>query len=187
MGKSNRLSWLKKPRFFIPFGIIVLISAAAVMAILNLNSPAVGTVTTSNTSNVSAEKTQQPDKKYKGRYFSFTYPSSFESRPVQNQPGYLDNVSFVGASPHDVFINIGLFKASISTDSGVGFRKDRPQEYKVVPTGPSSIVFSKNDGKEYTGFIQHGGYELTVSVTTIANSDLASIYNAITQSLQWKV
>ena len=188
MGKLKRLSFLRKPKLFLPLAIFLLLTAAFALGIHNLNSPAVGTVTTPNANSASLiNQAPSADKTYSNKYLSFRYPGGFESRAVQKQPGYLDSISFVSSSPHDKIVNIALFNASLSNDSGVGFRKDRPQEYKIVASSASAIVFSKNDGTEYTGFIQHGSYELTISITTVSPGDLSAVYGTISQSLQWKL
>ena len=187
MGKLNSLSVIKKPKVFLPLAFLILIAAAFALAVHNLNSPAVGTVTTPNANSVATIKQETSDKTYSDKYLSFKYPGVFENRSVQKQPGYLDSISYINSSVHDQLINMALFRGSFSNDSGVSFRKDRPQEYKVEASSPLAIVFSKNDGMEYTGFIQHGGYELTISVTAVSPRNLSSIYDTIAQSLQWKV
>lgn len=124
------------------------------MAIRNLNSPAEGTITQNNFNNRTQDDAHQP-KQYSDKYISFTYPDSYTVTSAKTSKGVLDAVSLVASQYHNAYVSIGIVKESLAADSGVTYRSQHPELYKLVSSSPSSVVYTKNDNQEYTGFIEH--------------------------------
>jgi hypothetical protein len=181
----GKLKSLKHPKVFIPLIIILLIIAAFVSAIVHLNSPAEGTVI--NSPQNDSQNNSQADaanQNYSDSTLSFQYPGKFEVKPAQANPGYIDTISLITKQRHDEFVSIGVYKSTLANDSGVRFRTDRPQEYKVVSSTSGEMVFSKNDSREYTGFLQRGENVVSISFTSVSANDMARDYNTVSNSVQ---
>ena len=183
----GKLKSLKRPKVFIPLLIALLLITALVSAIVNLNSPAEGTII--NSSQNDSQNSPSPDsanKNYSDASLSFQYPGKFEVNPAQNNTGYIDGVSLVTRQPHDEYLSIGVYKGTFANDSSIRFRKDRPQDYKVESSAENSVVFSKSDSREYTGFLQRGDTMVSISFTSAGAQDLSADYQTVAASLQLK-
>jgi hypothetical protein len=188
MRGSQKLSKLRRPKVFLPLLISLLIAVILVMAVRNLNSPAEGTVTTplgdtsqSNLKNVPTTQT------YSDELITFKYPSvySVQDSSTTNKP-YLDTITLASKSPRDKFIAISVAKEELASDSGLNYRKQHPDLYKVESSEPDSVVFSKQDGMEYTGYIAHGLNVIAVSFTSVSKADFSNGYKQIADSLSWQ-
>ena len=187
LGKSKPKSRLKNPKIMAPVVIVLLVIAAFGLAVRNMNSPAEGTVTTPLNDNVaSAAKPQLVDKTYSGTALNFKYPAKFQINPSTKSAGYLDSVMLIQTDRRDEYAAIGVTHGTLTSDSGVSYRRLHSNLYKSVSSTATSAVFTKSDNTEYTGFIQHDGLIASISLTSVSPGDLSSDYNTIAESLQWK-
>lgn len=173
----------------VPLLIVALIAAAIIMAMRNLNSPAVGTVTTpgAKPATGSAQPASSTDKSYSDKSITFEYPANFYVAAPQSNSGFIDIAKLISARRHDQFASISLFEGSINDNPGVTYRRQSPRLYRMVSDTPDSIVFAKTDGSEYTGFLQRGKYEASVSFTSDSPIDLSQDYKLVANSLQLKI
>jgi hypothetical protein len=186
MGKFSRLDGFKRPKVFIPLILALLLVAAVVLAIRNMNGPAEGTVTTPLNDDPAVIKGRPSSKSFNDKVISFDYPSEYQVTSSDKVPGRVDVIDLVKTNPHDQSIAISVTEGSLNTDSGVSYRRLHPELYKNVSISPLNQVFSKSDGTEYTGFIQYGGRVIAISLTSVSKKDLSQDYNLIAGSLQWK-
>jgi hypothetical protein len=180
----GRLSFIKRPKAIIPLVIAILLAAALVSAVRNLNSPAQGTVTQNNIDN--AARINSGPQKYSDKYISFTYPGGFEVSPAEKGGSYVDVVNLISSQRRDRYAAIGVVRESLDSDSGVVYRRLHPELYKTVPAPAGSLVFAKDDNTEYTGFIEHAGQVISISFTSVAPRDMSGDYRTIAGSLAWK-
>jgi hypothetical protein len=169
---------------FIPLIIALLIIAAFVSAIVNLNSPADGTVINSPDNNDLNNSQPAAVKNYSDSTISFRYPGKFDVKPPQPSDGFIDTVSLITKQRHDEYVSIGVYKSTFQNDSGIRFRTDRPGEYKVIASASGEIVFSKTDQLEYTGFFQRGDKIVSVSFTSAGPQDMSDDFDVVAGSLQ---
>lgn len=168
----------------VPLVIVILIGAAVFSAVRNLNAPAQGTVVQNGTDAVS--NTQTPGtQSYSDSQISFSYPGKFELGTSQKSGGVLDEVNLISSARRDEYVAIAVAKGSLATDPSVSYRRDHPELYKTNISSGSSVVFSKLDSTELTGFIQHGGDVASISLTSVTAQDLSPDYVVIADSLQW--
>lgn len=183
MGKLNRLSWLKKPRLAIPLVIVILIIAAVVLAIMNMNEPAQGSI--NQTPQAAAEKTDpnaQPGA-YRGKYISFSYPARFKAVPDALNGSYLEVNEYHSTDGTGKLINIGVYKGDISTDGGVAYRRLNKKLYRENDSR-LGVEFTKVDGTEDTFFIEHNGLLATISATAAGGGLNGEAY-FVASSLKW--
>lgn len=179
---------IKQPKVFIPLIIILLIVAAFILAVRNLNAPAEGTInqTPSPTSEV-VDPYSNPGK-YSGKYISFSYPAHYKKIPSQKTGNYLETVSFFATNQTSKQISIGVLKESIEDDSGVNLRKLHPDTYHQQPrTQTGTIQFTSTaNGSERTAFVPHQDKVAVFSITAPAGWDLAEDMQTMLNSLHWK-
>jgi hypothetical protein len=183
----RRLSFLKRPKVFVPLLIILLVLAGFVSAIINLNSPAEGTVVNSGQdSSQGLQPASQANKQYSDNVLSFEYPGKFQVKPSQSSAGFIDTVNLIMSQRHDEYVSIGVYKSTFQNDSGIRFRNDRPDQYKKIKSTAAEEVFSKTDSLEYTGFIQIGDKVVSISFTSAGPKDMSSDYQLLANSLRLK-
>jgi hypothetical protein len=175
---------IKKPKVFVPVVILLLIAAAVGFAFKNMNSPAQGTVTTPLTDNPTSLKSTALYKKYSDKFISFQYPGSYQLNPSAKDSGSLDSVSLISTSPRDKFIAISVVNGSFANDSGMSFRRSHLDIYKIVSDTPAAVIFQKTDQTEYTGYLQKGGKDISISFTGVAAQDFSQDYQTIAGSIQ---
>jgi hypothetical protein len=183
----SRFRILKRPKVILSLVVILLVLTAIVTALRNLNSPAHGTVATQNTaSQPAATSSLKENKEYSGAAITFSFPSKFEISPSTKSPGYLDSVSLITSDRRDEYAAISVTKDTFDTDSGISYRRNHPDLYKTNLKSSNSIVFTKLDSTELTGFFQYGDKLASVSLTSVAGKDMSADYVVIADSLQWK-
>lgn len=178
------LSFLYKSKIRIAVLIIMLIITVVVVVVINLNSPAQGTITQNDYDNQSTIINSTP-KKYSDEYISFSYPGGYTAVQGQKSSGIIDAVDLTTRQGRVIYVSIGVMKESLDTDTGVSFRRQHPDLYRLVSSDKNSIVFSKTDGQEYTGFIQHDDMVASISFTSVARQDMTADYETIANSLKW--
>jgi hypothetical protein len=181
----GKLKSLKKPKTIVPIVITFLVIVVIISVVHNLNSPANGTITESNYDSISQIKNNSPQK-YSDDYISFTYPGTFEQTASEKSPGILSAVNLTIRKHRDEYVAIAVIKEALQSDSGLTYRHQHPDLYKVVSEKPNEVIYEKNDKTEYTGFIVHGNKTTSVSFTSVSPQDMSADYKAITDSLQWK-
>jgi hypothetical protein len=183
----SRFRVSKRPKVMVGVVILLLVMAAFVMALHNLNSPAQGTVTTQNTdSQPTATSGSKENKQYSGAAITFNYPSKFVIQTNPKSPGYLDSVNLITSGRRDEYAAMSVTKDTFDTDSGISYRRNHPDLYKTNLKSSNSIVFTKLDSTELTGFFQHGDMTASISLTSVSAKDLSADYVVIADSLQWK-
>lgn len=183
MGKLKRLSWLKSRRVMIPLLVIAMIIAAAVLAIHNLNSPAQGSINQIPLD--TAEKINpyiQPGS-YKGKYISFSYPAHYKAVPSRLSGSYLEVADYHSTDVSSKQISIGVYRGSITSDSGFIYRERHKEIYKESDSRLGS-EFLKLDGTEDTFFMEHNGLLTTVSATA-PYGGLSGEALFVASSLKW--
>jgi len=178
---------LKIPKVSIPLLIAILVIAAVATAIRNLNSPAQGTITTpiSDTS-ASQIKSRPAYKTYSDPVVSFNYPSIYDAEAGQKSSGYLDVIELRKTQQRTEFASIGVYPGSLANESGINYRRVHPELYKLAPTSDGSVLYSKTDSTEYTGFWQKGPDVVTISFTSVGAHDFTADYKMVADSLKLK-
>lgn len=179
------LVFLKRPRVFTPLLVILLVAAAMILAVRNLNSPAQGQIINPPSTE---SKTAQPPaaKSYQDDFISFNYPSSYDVQPSPKDKTSLDSVKLIDGRLRDRFAALALTRESLAGDSGLNYRKIHPELYKTVSSASQMAIFSKLDGTEYTGFVAHNDEVLSISLTAVSTTDLSGDYHQIADSLKWR-
>jgi hypothetical protein len=175
-------------KFILPFLAFLAAAALIALAVKNLGGPAEGSVAnTSTTENAVKSNAKTEPKKYDGQYISLSYPALYAAAPIQKSGGYLEIASLISTDHSGKYVSLGVLRETLSNDSGINYRKSRPQIYKVVSSSTDKIVFSgAAQGSEQTGFFAHNGLVTTVSVTANGSRDLKDDFNMIANSLAWK-
>jgi hypothetical protein len=183
-----RLSFIKRPRFFLPTLIVLGAITATILSIHNLNAPAVGTVTAPPPTKLDKVDTSSHPNNYDGKYISFTYPAHY--RTISNPPtgNYIETASFYATNQTSKQISVGIVKESIGDDGGVKLRRMEIGKYKEEPRTASGILIfsSTTDGSERTAFVPHADKVASISVTAPPGWDLTNDLETILTSLQWK-
>jgi hypothetical protein len=178
---------LKRPKVLFPLITALLIITALVMAIRTLNSPAEGTVTTQVADTAAGQPKSQPAyKTYSDAIVTFNYPGIYSAAAGQKSTGYLDSIELRKTQQRTEFANIGVYPGTLANESGISYRRGHPELYKPVTTGDGTIVYSKNDSTEYTGFLQKGNDIVTISFTAVGAHDFTDDYKMVADSLQLK-
>jgi len=171
-------------KILIPLITLVILIVLIVLFIRNLSSPAVGTL--SQTPPSQAEKTDPYAKpgNFNSKYLTFQYPAHFKSVPVKITGDYLEITAYSSTDNTSKQINVGVYKGSLSNDSGISYHQQHPELYKE-DTSRVGIEFIKLDGTENTFFLAHNGLIAAVSATAAyANLNGEAYY--VASSLQWK-
>jgi uncharacterized protein (UPF0333 family) len=178
----------KKPsKALIPLIILLIIAAAIFLLVKNMNGPAEGSVSTVSPTAADKQLAQASPSKYDDKYLSFTYPSGYKVVTSQKTGSFLDVVALTNSDHSGKYAAIGVVRESLSNDSGINYRVNHPDLYKLVSKTPDSIVFrGTQSSAEQTGFIAHNGLVVSVSLTANGNKDLSQDYDTIVKSLQWK-
>jgi len=178
---------LKRPKVLFPLIAAILIIMILALAIRTLNSPAEGTVTTQVSDTSASQIKSSPDiKTYSDPVVSFNYPSVYTAQTGQKNSGYLDVIELRKVRQRTEFASIGIYPGSLANESGINYRRNNPQLYKLVPTSDGTTVYVKNDSTEYTGFLQKGSDVVTVSFTSVGAHDFAADYKMVAGSLNLK-
>jgi hypothetical protein len=88
MGISKRFRFLKRPKFIIPLVMAILIVAALVSTIRNLNAPAVGSFNQTPPSEGEIIDPYGQTGIYTGEHISFKYPAHYKSVPAKLSGDY---------------------------------------------------------------------------------------------------
>src|SRR5579884_4273435 len=179
----RKLKRFTRPKVLLPTLIIAAIIAAAVSAILNLNSPAQGTIVTPDIGSKQLAKQDTSNKHYSDNVINFDYPYNFQVSPTQKQNGYLDAVNLITTQRQDEYVSIGVYQGDISSDSGVSYRRSHPDLYSLITDAANQKVYQKTDKTEYTGFIQKAQDVITISFTSVAPKDMSGEYQTIANSI----
>jgi len=170
-----------------PLVTALVIIIAAVMAVRTLNSPAEGTVTTPVSDTTAGQPKNQPAyKTYSDAVVTFNYPTVYMTQSGDKSSGYKDVVELRKTRQRTEFGSVGVYAGDILTDSGVNLRRTHPELYKSISTDDDSLVYTKQDSTEYTGFIQKGSDVVTVSFNSVGPHDFAADYKLVAGSLQLK-
>lgn len=180
------MRYLRRPKVVLPLVAGILAAILIFIAIHNMNSPAEGTVTQNNFDNLNQTTPDRSPKHYSDQFISFSYPSGYEMAPADKSTGLLDMVNLISSNRRDKYVAIGVVKETLDSDSGVNYRRLHPDIYKTVGQNPTSVVYSKLDSTEYTGFIAHGDKVASISFTSVSPQALEPDYKIIAGSLQFK-
>jgi len=162
------------------------ILAAIALFVINMNSPAVGTVSDTAPQDPPKKQAAAPGR-YSDSYISFSYPAAFKINPSQKGANYLSVVSLVNTDHSGKYIAISVVRESLANDSGLNHRKSHPETYRLESSSSDRAVFtSAQNGSEKTGYIAHGGLVASVSITSAGVKDLNTDFGHIVNSLQWK-
>src|SRR3954454_23868209 len=93
MGRSSRFSSLKRPKVFVPLLVVLILISAAILAVHNLNAPAVGQISQQPPAKAERIDPYANPGSYAGKYLSFTYPAHYKVVPSQKTGALLDVVS----------------------------------------------------------------------------------------------
>jgi hypothetical protein len=175
-------------KIFVSLLIVFVIIAVVFLTFKNMNAPAEGTIAQTPPSKQAIQDPYSNPTKYNGKYIRFTYPAHFKKIPSQLSGSYLEVDEFSGTDFSAKHLTIGVMPGSLSSDSAVTYRKQRPEIYKALPESRYGIGFTSSaNGSEETAFTQHGNLVASVSETTPAqNVDLSSDVQGILTSMQWK-
>jgi hypothetical protein len=183
MGTLKRLSFLRRPKVFIPLVVGLFLISLVILAIKNLNTPAVGSV--SQTPPTQAAKTDpySSSGSFSGKYVSFQYPAHYKTVPTKLSGGYLEVVEYHTTDISGKQINIGVSPGSVSDNSGVIFRRQHKELYQENDSR-GWVEFTKLDGTEETFFISHNSLLASVSLTA-PYKDQSGDALFVASSLRW--
>jgi hypothetical protein len=177
----------RKLKLLVPLGILILLITAVALFIKNMNGPAQGSIIAASANPAAIKPTTAQQQKYDGKFISFTMPEHYKIVPSQQSSGYLEIVSLDNTDHSGKYVSIGVLKEALANDSGISYRKSHPELYKLISSSADKIVFQGTSAAaEYTGFIAHGNYVSTISVTANGRRELTKDFNTIVNSLDWK-
>lgn len=179
-----RFGFFKKPKFWVPLVIILVVILATVGIIRNMNQPAVGSISQQPTTDaVKADPYSQPGK-YSGKYITFNYPAHYKQVPSKVSGTTLELAEYHVTDATGKLISVAVFPGSVNSDSGVVYRRQHPELY-TESSSQKWTEFTKKDGTEDTFFLSHNGNLATVSCTAPYNNQSGDAL-FVASSLQWK-
>jgi hypothetical protein len=149
MGTPKGLAALRKKKVLLPLIGLLLFVGLVILAIHNLNAPAVGTINQKPPSKSDAEDPYANPGKYSGKYISFTYPARYRKVNTQLSGSYLEVAGFYATNQSSKQISVGVLKEDIKEDSGIRLRRlqtdkyleePRPVPYSLPPCRPLTIT-----------------------------------------------
>lgn len=180
----------------------LIISAALILIIIAIlssknyfNSPAVGTIDKSN----QAADTSKPINKldFEGKYFSFSYPSTFSLSPNSKvSGGELEDYSFTNNGTAAIWnltvIVQNILNGQINNDGSYNYRKTYPnlfsEQQLTLGLNQIFLMTSKSGGYNKTAFIVHGGMDCNITLTSNSSIDASAMdsdLNMILASWTW--
>jgi hypothetical protein len=174
----------RRQKIIIPAIILIILIGLVGLTIHSLSSPAVGSIAQGPASQAEKIDPYAKSGHYIGKYISFSYPAHFKSYPSKLTGDILETVSYSSTDQTSKQINLGVYKGSLSGDSGITYRQQHPELYKQN-TSRLGIEFTKLDGTEDTFFIQHKDLVASVSAT----APYANLYGEaeyVASSLGWQ-
>jgi hypothetical protein len=183
MGISKRFRFLKRPKFIIPLVMAILIVAALVSTIRNLNAPAVGSFNQTPPSEGEIIDPYGQTGIYTGEHISFKYPPHYKSVPAKLSGDYIEVVDYHTTDSTGKQINVGVAPGSLASDSGISYRRQHKELYRENDS-QLGVEFTKLDGTEDTFYIEHSGLLATVSATAPYNNQAGDAV-FVASSLKW--
>jgi uncharacterized protein (UPF0333 family) len=184
---TKKTNTKRRLKLLIPLGILVVIVAAVALFIKNMNGPAQGSIATTVTTQAAIKPATTQQQKHNGKFISFTIPEHYKIVPSQQSSGYLEIVSLDNTNHSGKYVSIGVLKEALANDSGINYRKSHPELYKQLSSSADKIVFQGTSAAaELTGFISHGSFVTTISLTANGKHDLSVDFGTIVNSLDWK-
>jgi hypothetical protein len=191
-----RKPWGKvKIKHFIAAFIIILVGLAAFIFI-NMNQPAVGTVSPVIVNSRAPATDSLATTQVKGKYVSFYYPSYFEVvQAAKNSGNELETYNYVKRPTPFWFLNLQILTlptGNVTDDGSYNSRHVNPSRYKleyVIVNGQRVSVFSdQSGGYAKAAFLPHGNKILTVSLGSADSSisvKLDSVMAQVLNSVSW--
>jgi hypothetical protein len=188
MGRSSRFSSLKRPKVFVPLLVVLILISAAILAVHNLNAPAVGQISQQPPAKAERIDPYANPGSYAGKYLSFTYPAHYKVVPSQKTGALLDVVSLYATDQTSKQISVGVMRENIADDSGIRLRRQEKDKYVEMPrTKTGAVEFTSTaNGSEITAFVPHQDLVASFSITAPPSWDLMSDMNTMLDSLAWK-
>jgi hypothetical protein len=187
MGKLSAIVH-KRPRVLISAIVVLVLVVAFVLAVHNLNAPAVGDITQPPPSKLEKTDPYADPGTYKGKLISFTYPAHYKIVPSQKTGNILDVIYLYATDQSSKSISVGVVKENISDDSGIALRRHQPDKYKEMPRSRTGVIefTSTVNGSEITAYVPHQDLVASFSITAPPNWDLTADMNTMLGSLKWK-
>jgi hypothetical protein len=158
------LGRLKKPKLIIPIAIVILLAAALVMIVHNLNAPAVGDIDQASSAVPERMGPFAQPGTYHGKYISFAYPAHFKKIALKQTGSSLEVADFHTTDITSKQIAVEVRTGSIAASGDIQYRRQNQAIYKENDS-QKWIEFTKLDGTEDTFFLEHNGHLASVSAT----------------------
>lgn len=177
---------IRSRRFLVSLIILLLATGLIVWVKDSLSGPAQGVVNSQVSASEVNNYKEPKTKAYKGTVLNFNYPGRYEITGSKLTGNFIEVVNLFATDHSEVSISIGVEQETLSQDSGIKYRKNNPDTYTPLPTGPGTISFqSTQSGYERDSFIQHGKYVVSASATAPSENAIGSDFTNIVNSFKW--
>ncbi len=187
MGTPKGLTALRNKKVLIPVLSLVVFIGLVILAVHNLNAPAVGTINQTPPSKSDANDPYANPGKYSGKYINFTYPAHYRKVNTQLSGSYLEVAGFYATNQSSKQISVGVLTENIKEDSGIRLRRLQTDKYHEEPrTASGAVIFSSSaNGNERTAYVPHADKVAAISLTSPPGWDLSEDLNTVLNSLEW--
>jgi hypothetical protein len=181
------------------FLILVLVIIAGVFLLgTYMDKPSVGRITEDGAGVSTESAFNFTPVKVTDKFIAFSYPKSLHKVP--NNPQYAPqvdefNYSYKDSQTWDLSISTDQVSYAMTSNSGYMLRKNSPQEFVESQQSVDGAIAYIFEDKTATGFskvafMQHGGYQASVSLTgddSGVETNLQKTFNQVLSSWHWQV